>query len=103
MEAGALIFAALLAAAAWFWHDSMRSREAAELLAKDWCQARGWQLLDGTVALVSLSPARCGGALCIRRHYEFAHTRGDSARHFGLIVMAGGKLENLVLPDDTIH
>lgn len=103
MEARALVFILLLAALAWFWFDSMRARETAERLAAEWCRARGWELLDGTVALVSLSPVRVAGALRIRRRYEFAHTRGDFRRHLGLIVMAGRQLESFVLPENTVH
>jgi hypothetical protein len=103
VEAGALIFVCLLAALVWFWYDSMRARETAERLARDWCRARGWELLDGTVALVSLAPTRADGVLRIRRRYEFAHTRGDLTRHVGLIVMAGRQLENFVLPENALH
>jgi hypothetical protein len=103
VEAGALSFVALLVALVWFWFDSMRARETAERLARDWCRARGWELLDGTVALASLSLVRAGGALRLRRRYEFAHTRGDLTRHVGLIVMAGQRLENFVLPEHSVH
>jgi hypothetical protein len=103
VDVRALIFVVLLTALVWFWFDSMRARETAERLAHEWCRARGWQLLDGTVALVSLSPTRSSGTFCLRRRYEFAHTRGDLQRHVGLIVMAGRRLENFVLPDATLH
>lgn len=103
MEAGALTFVVLIISLVWFWHDSMRAREAAERLARDWCQGRGWQLLDGTVALVSLSLVRGAGVLRFRRRFEFAYSAGNMERCVGLMVMTGRLLESFVLPESRRH
>ena len=48
----------LIAAVAWLWLDSLKARETAVRAAREACRAEGLQLLDDTVAISSLWPAR---------------------------------------------
>lgn len=52
---GIFIFIASLLALAWFWQDSLKSRERAIQAAALACREIGAQLLDQTVALKKLS------------------------------------------------
>ena len=48
----------ILGALAWLWYDSLRAREAAVRAARAACAAEGLMLLDDTVAISNLKPAR---------------------------------------------
>ena len=77
-----------LLALTWFWFDSMRAKEAAVAAARRACEAESRQLLDETVALRKLWPARDDeGVLRLKRVYEFEYSEYGNDRHGGLIVM----------------
>ena len=91
---GEIAFIAALAAAAWFWYDSMRAREAAVALGKKICGSEGVQFLDDTVALAVLRVARNGkGHAAIRRTYRFEFSAVGTDRLSGSIVMLGNQME----------
>jgi hypothetical protein len=64
-----LLLLALIGAGVWFWIDSMNAREGAIAAAARACNDVNVQLLDQTVALESIKPARnragiwCGDGL----------------------------------------
>lgn len=87
-----------LAALAWLVWDSLRAREAAVAFSRDACRARGWQLLDDTVAIESVRLARDrNGRLRLRRRYGFEYDDTGNTRARGSIVMIGAEIELLHL------
>jgi hypothetical protein len=85
-------FLSLLAllAVAWYWHDSLKAREAAMRTARSACEAEGLQLLDDTVALAGLKPVRNeNGRLVLQRTYAFEYSDTGDNRRRGSIVMVG--------------
>jgi hypothetical protein len=83
----------LLAALAWLWHDSLNAREAAVRAARDACTADGLMLLDDTVAIAALKPARdAEGRLKLQRVYDFEYTDNGDNRHSGSVIMLGRRV-----------
>jgi hypothetical protein len=79
-----------LAALAWLWWDSLKARDAGIQAVRAACDAEGLQLLDDTVAIAGLKPARDeDGHLALRRVYEFEYTDTGDNRRRGSIVMLG--------------
>ena len=63
-----VVFSAL----GWLWLDSLKAREIAVTAARSACAADGYLLLDDTVAIASLKPARNDeGRLLLQRSYDF--------------------------------
>ncbi len=90
-ELFALIF---LAAIAWFWYATIRAREVGIGAARSACTRDGVQLLDDTVALRSMRPARNDrGHLTFRRVYEFEFSGSGFDRQRGAVVLLGTQLE----------
>lgn len=90
METIALV---LLAGAAWFWFDSFKAREAAVREARAACAADGLLLLDDTVALGALRPARDElGHFCLRRVYHFEYSDTGDNRRQGSVTLLGSEL-----------
>lgn len=86
----------LLSAAAWFWHDTIRAREVGIKAARGACQRAGVQLLDDTVALRTMRPARNDdGRLTLRRVYEFEFSGSGFDRQPGAVVLLGREVEML--------
>lgn len=89
---------ALLAALAWFWYDSVRARDIAVAAARRACGAQGVQLLDDTIAIVGLKPARDDdGRLVLRRAYAFEFSVDGDDRRPGGIVLLGQQLLNVTI------
>lgn len=83
----------LLGALVWLVWDSLRAREAAVAASREACQARGWQLLDDTVAIESVWLARDReGRLRLRRSYGFEYDDTGNARRQGSVVMIGAEV-----------
>ena len=88
----------LLGLFAWFWMDTLRAREAALAAARRACEAEGLQLLDETVAVERLRPARNDeGRLALRRDYLFEYSRDGADRHRGALTLLGRELTLLDL------
>ena len=84
---------------AWFWQDSLRVREIAIALAKDFCAKENVQFLDGAVAAVSVRLKRDQRRrLVIARTYQFEFTDTGNNRLKGTIMMLGHTLETMHLP-----
>lgn len=80
----------VLGALAWLWLDSMRAREAAVRAARAACGAEGLMLLDDTVAIAGLKPARdANGHLKLQRAYEFEYSDTGNNRLHGSVVLLG--------------
>ncbi|MCB1959354.1 MAG: DUF3301 domain-containing protein [Rhodocyclaceae bacterium] len=81
---------AALGALAWFWMDSLRTRELALQAARSACARVGLQLLDETVAAERTRPARNeDGQVCLRRVYRFEFSDTGDNRRPGSVVMLG--------------
>ena len=92
---------AALAALVWLVWDSLRAREAAMGAGRAACAAHHWQLLDDTVAIASIRPARDeDGNLKLRRVYAFEYSDTGDNRREGRVVVLGGRV---VLVDIGAH
>jgi hypothetical protein len=94
----------------WLWLNSLKARDAAISAARAACESEGFQLLDDTVAIASLKPARDGdGTLTLRRAYSFEFSDTGDNRRRGSIVLVGHRVLLLniglraVADDRTFH
>ena len=91
-----LVLSGLLALLAWFWHDALRTREAAIRYCTTACRNMDAILLDQTVALESIRPARNRhGVMVLRRIYGFDFTVAGYERRRGRVIMSGQQLEQM--------
>lgn len=97
----AILYLLLLGLLAWFWLDSLRSREIATHTCKAVCKRDQLQFLDDTVSLQHLSIARDPqGRLKLRRAYRFDFAITGDRRYQGLVVMLGSQLQVLKMETD---
>ena len=83
----------LLAGIAWLWLDSLKAREAAIHAAREVCAAEGLLLLDDTVAICGLKPARDEeGRLKLQRAYDFEYSDTGNNRLKGSVVLRGRRV-----------
>ena len=93
-----LALLAAMLATAWFWHDSLGAREAANAAALETCQGTGAMLVDGTVAFRRIEAVRVlGGSLGLRRTYVFDYTRDGATRQQGFVVVTGRTVDSIGL------
>lgn len=93
---------AVLAAALFFWRDTLRAREAAIRASRAACQTRGHQFLDDTVALARLGVARgARGWPLFRRTYEFEFSADGYDRIVGSVTLFGTRVESVYLPEGS--
>jgi adenylyl- and sulfurtransferase ThiI len=93
-----LLLLALIGAGVWFWIDSMNARERAIAAAARACNDVNVQLLDQTVALESIRPARNrAGHLVWRRVYAFEYSSQGVERQGGRAILRGRVLEQVQL------
>jgi hypothetical protein len=83
----------LIGALVWFWLAALKARELAVRAASTACKAEDLQLLDETVAVVSLKPARdAEGHLVWRRVYAFEYSDTGDNRRPGSVVLLGNRV-----------
>lgn len=83
----------LLAGIAWLWLDSLKAREAAIRAAREVCAAEELLLLDDTVAISGLKPARDeDGRLKLQRAYDFEYSDTGNNRLKGSVVLRGRRV-----------
>ena len=88
-----IISIAVLGALVWLWLDILKAREAAVNAARAACTAEGLLLLDDTVAIASLKPARDeDGRLKLRRVYDFEYSDTGDNRLKGSVVLFGHRV-----------
>ncbi|MES2406169.1 MAG: DUF3301 domain-containing protein [Pseudomonadota bacterium] len=93
-----LVVVAVLGALAWFWLDSLKTREIAIAAAKRACDTDAVQLLDDTVAMASIRLARNhNGQVGLRRFYRFEFSDTGDNRRGGMVLMLGSVVENVRL------
>lgn len=104
MSIGELLSIALMAFAAWLWHDSLRARDAAVAAARRTCERGGVQLLDDTVSIRKLRLARdADGRLCIARQYSFEYSQTGDERRRGSVLLLGGQVEAVHAGVHLVH
>ncbi|MBA3032408.1 MAG: DUF3301 domain-containing protein [Gammaproteobacteria bacterium] len=80
----------ILFALAWLWFDSVKVRDIAVKAAQAACLAEDLQLLDATVSITSLKPARDeNGQMVLRRVYAFEYSDTGNNRRPGSIGLLG--------------
>jgi hypothetical protein len=84
----------------WFAWVSLKVREMANRIAREYCQKAQVQLLDGSVGFGTLGLVRESGKLRLRRVYVFDYTEQNVLRRHGAIEFVGGRFRNLLLLDD---
>lgn len=85
----------------WIWYAGARAKEKAILHVRLACEQNGMQLLDGTIYLRKVWPARLqNGQLGLLRFYQFEYTDNGARRFRGLIVMTADKMEYLQMEVD---
>ena len=90
-----------------FWWTSDRVKSLAIARVSQYCRAQDLQLLDQTMVLRGVWPARSvSGGPCLRRRYEFEFTSTGEVRNRGEVVMLGSHLSLLeveahLLPDQA--
>jgi hypothetical protein len=93
-----ILFAALVV---WFWRDSLRVRDRANLAAIEACGRLALQFLDGTVAFSKLRLVRDAGQLKIRRTYVFDYTAHSIERLQGFVVLLDSRVESVGFARDA--
>lgn len=88
-----LISLLVIGGVVWLWFDSLKARDAAITAARAACNSEGLLLLDDTVAIASLKPARdADGGLTLRRTYEFEYSDTGNNRRKGGLVLQGQRV-----------
>jgi hypothetical protein len=91
---------------AWLWFDGTQARERVLEHTRRACEDIGVLLLDQSVVLVSMRPARrADGRLGLRRGYRFEFSRDGDSRHSGHAWLLGSRIESihLALPEGAVH
>jgi len=99
-----IVYGLVLGLIVWGWAVSLRARERALRACRTICREFDMQLLDQTVALEGLWPARDPrGRLCLRRRYGFEFSPDGSRRFNGRLFMLGPQplYGQLDLPDGS--
>jgi len=88
----------LLIVAAGAWYRNMEAWERANAVVGATCRDMGLQLLDGTVSLRSLRPARDGaGHWALQRTYTFDYSADGFSRQQGFVILRRGRIHSLGL------
>ena len=100
----------VLAGLLWLWLSSFGAREAGIKAARFACESENFQLLDDTVAIASLKPARNeDGKVMLRRVYKFEFSDTGNNRRNGSVVLLGYRVLvvniglRLVSSDTILH
>lgn len=88
----------------WFWLDSLRAREFALQRCRAFCSQNNVQLLDQSIHVRKIFPARLNGRLGLRRFYAFEFSLNGTDRYDGVAVEFKSRIEYLSLlhPDGEI-
>lgn len=101
-----LILLLIIGGAVAWWVDAMRAREVALRAARMACQRHDLQLLDETVAVVRIRPARDpAGRMGLRRWYRFEFSDDNENRREGSVEVLGSRAyaTHLDLAPYTLH
>lgn len=87
MTAYFVLFAALMGG--WFWFDTMKIRERANVIARQSCEKADVQFLDGTVSFAKISIINTADGLRLRRVFVFDYSENAENRKQGFLVFSG--------------
>jgi len=90
----------LVGIAALWWLAAVNARDRACQVAGRFCKANGWQLLDQTVALRRLRPARTPLGWNLLRHYRFEFSPDGGRRMGGEVQFAGTRALRILAETD---
>ena len=94
----ALVTLIIVVALGLYWSDAMRARSQAVRAARRACRALNVQLLDVTVALARIRPARGpSGRLTWRREYRFEFSVDGADRRPGYVQLLGPRCRGVQL------
>ena len=95
MEIAILI---IIGTVVWFWFDSLKSREAGIRTVRQACEEEGLQLLDETISVIHMKPARNEyGRLVLLRVYQFEFSDTGENRRRGSLHLMGQQVVMLNL------
>ncbi len=107
MEIAILI---IIGTVVWFWFDSLKTREAGTRAVRRACDEEGLQLLDESISVISVKPARNEyGRLVLQRVYQFEFSETGENRRRGSVHLLGQQVVmlnlglRLVKNDRTLH
>ena len=106
MSLSFLFWSTVVAAFISFWWQSDKVKSIAMTYVYRHCKQQNLQLLDQTMVLKGVWPARdAQGSLRLRRRYAFEFTSTGAARSLGTAELFGNKLQSLhldphLLPED---
>jgi hypothetical protein len=96
MTLSLLIWLTLFAGIFSFWWQSDVVKHLALGKANTYCERLGLQLLDHTMVIRSILPARsASGSLCLRRRYRFEFTSTGEERYRGTLTMTGRLIDSI--------
>jgi hypothetical protein len=91
-----IVILIVLGGLVWLWFDSFKAQEAGIHAVRRACEAEGLQLLDETIALVSLRLRRNDeGRLSLARVYAFEYSDTGDNRRRGSVHLLGHKITML--------
>ena len=90
-----LLIIAVIAAV--FIYQSLKLRERANTIARNYCERRSVQFLDGSVGFGTIGVARENGRWLMRRVYVFDFSDDRMHRQHGAIIFLNGEYHSLLL------
>lgn len=94
---------ALVLLGAWFWQDSMQTRQVAIAEGNRACAAEGFQFLDWSVALKKVTLKRDGdGRVRLQRLYDFEYSDTGNNRMPGNVAMLGRNVVSIYLSSTRV-
>lgn len=97
-----VILSILAGAPAWWWYRSGTKQKVLAFVRK-YCEARGLQLLDQTLAFRHYRLDRTNRKLKILSIYEFDFSTDGENRFHGEVSLRGRRLSRIVLEGDTLE
>ncbi|WP_455233790.1 DUF3301 domain-containing protein [Thiogranum longum] len=98
MESTGLYLLMLLGLGIWLWQNTLRAREHALRAAREACQSRQLQLLDGTVTLQRITLRRPTNRLVtLQRTFQFAYSEDGLSRQTGFVITCGNHVTHVGL------
>ena len=93
----ALFVIALIAICVWLWVDNLRAREFTTAQCQSFCAQNNVQMLDQSIHLKKIFPAKKNGRLALRRYYAFEFSINGMDRYNGVAVEFKNQIEYLSL------
>jgi len=93
-----IFWSSLAVAVVCFWWQSDKVKSKAIGHAYRYCKAQNIQLLDQSMVLTKVWPARTNeGQLCLKRHYRFEFASTGEERYEGIVQLTGSRLYQITV------